>query len=432
MRLNPRHTQNRSGPVQVFSIQRLGPLADGIHQGDRGTVFVEGALPRERVLARLQHPEKGPRRAELIRVLEPSPDRQPPPCRHYENCGNCTLQHLREQAYRAFKTSRIDQALKQAGIQPEAWRSPYFSGEGQRRRLTFSVHRTSKWHVGYHQRRSPEIIDIESCQVVRPTLFDLRKSIPRLLERVLQPNQFLDVSIQEVGGAVDVLLTGKLGRIQDSILDELKTISQELGIARLSWRLSDKTAALVWFTLRPVVARFGMLSVPLPPGSFLQPSQESENAIVDSILEALPTSRSQTNFADLFSGCGTFSGTLLQRGRVDAFEEFLPAVRALDRAARGLPLQVYRRDLLLNPLSSRELDAYDAVVWDPPRAGCEKQSVQMARSRVRRLIGISCNPATFARDARILCRGGYRLKWVRVIDQFLWSHHVELVSLFER
>jgi 23S rRNA (uracil1939-C5)-methyltransferase len=174
-------------------------------------------------------------------------------------------------------------------------------------------------------------------------------------------------------------------------------------------------------------ARFGDLDIALPPLAFLQPTQAGEDALVESVMALLPRAG---NFADFFSGCGTFTGPMLGRGAVDAYDSVGPAIRALDKAKGDKPLKAIRRDLFLSPLRRDEANRYDAIVFDPPRAGAQEQVRALASGRVPLLVGVSCNPASFARDARILVDGGYRLDSVRVIDQFTWSHHVELVAAF--
>jgi 23S rRNA (uracil1939-C5)-methyltransferase len=178
-----------------------------------------------------------------------------------------------------------------------------------------------------------------------------------------------------------------------------------------------------------VTAAFGKLKVGLGPAAFLQPTLEGERALVETVLGALPR---DARLADLFSGYGTFSGPMLASGSVDSYESVPAAVAALARAAKGKPLKAFRRDLFARPLRRDEINRYDAVVFDPPRAGCPDQAAEMASARTPCLIGVSCNPATFARDARILCEGGYWLESVQVIDQFLWSHHVEVVGVFTK
>jgi 23S rRNA (uracil1939-C5)-methyltransferase len=178
-----------------------------------------------------------------------------------------------------------------------------------------------------------------------------------------------------------------------------------------------------------MIAKFGALEVALPPLAFLQPTQAGEAALVEAVTELLPASG---RFADLFAGSGTFSGPMLARGSVDAYESAAPAIRALEKAKGALPLKGFRRDLEREPVRREEANRYDAIVFDPPRAGAAEQTKALASAKTPLLIGVSCNPPTFARDARTLVDGGYRLDSIKVIDQFTWSHHVELVAGFSK
>jgi 23S rRNA (uracil1939-C5)-methyltransferase len=209
--------------------------------------------------------------------------------------------------------------------------------------------------------------------------------------------------------------------------EAIAQLAQKAGVDRISWRPRERDAPEVMLEVRPIVARFGPLAVALPPLAFLQPTKAGEAALVGAVMAALPE---RGIFADLFAGCGTFTGPMLARGPVDAYEAGDAPVRALDKAKATLPLKAVRRDLFRNPLTGAELKRYDAIVFDPPRAGAFAQAKHLAESKVPRLIGVSCNPATFARDARLLVDGGYALESVTVVDQFTWSHHVELVGVF--
>ena len=195
----------------------------------------------------------------------------------------------------------------------------------------------------------------------------------------------------------------------------------------MSFKVGDKVQTLI--KKEPVHKTFGNLKVELPPAAFLQPTSEGEEALVTAVMNAIPA---KGKFLDLFSGCGTFSGPLLERGSVDAFESGELAVKALSKLSSEFPLRVYRRDLFKNPVRYQDLNRFDAIIFDPPRAGCVEQAHEMALSKCETLVGISCNPATFARDAKILAKGKYQLKSLQVIDQFLWSHHVEVVGVFTK
>ncbi|HEY1983573.1 MAG TPA: hypothetical protein VGH13_26115, partial [Xanthobacteraceae bacterium] len=274
--------------------------------------------------------------------------------------------------------------------------------------------------------------DIATCLVVDPAIMDLRARLATLLAPILQEGKLASAFIQTVNGQFDIVITGpigKHGKPDMQVREALAQLAQKSNCDRISWRANLGDAAEVMIDINPVLARFGNLEVALPPLAFLQPTLAGEHALVDAVMEALPKTG---KFADLFSGCGTFTGPMLERGPVDAYESIGPAIRALDKARGAGPLKAIRRDLFRNPLRRDEANRYDAIVFDPPRAGAQEQVTALASSRTPVLVAVSCNPATFARDARILVDGGYWLDSVKVIDQFTWSHHVELVATFTK
>ncbi|HEV2678483.1 MAG TPA: hypothetical protein VGV37_28415 [Aliidongia sp.] len=261
---------------------------------------------------------------------------------------------------------------------------------------------------------------------------DMRDRLTALLARILQDGKPAAAFIQAVNGQFDIVITGPVGKTGKPDQETRKAIGQlarDASVNRISWRAHLDDTAEIISEISPPRAHFGDLDVILPPLAFLQPTQAGENALVGAVMELLPPTG---KFADLFSGCGTFTGPMLERGAVDAYESVGSAVRALDKAKGSRPLKALRRDLFLNPLRRDEANRYDAIVFDPPRAGAQAQVRMLASSRAPILVGVSCNPATFARDARILVDGGYRLDSVRVVDQFTWSHHVELVAAFTK
>lgn len=400
-----------------ITIQRLGPKGDGIARGSRGPVYVERAAPGDRLRARL-HRDGPVLRADIVDIVTPSPYRRKPPCAHFDRCGNCSLQHLDLGFYRGWKSKSVREALEKWGIAPQRWLDPVSVGEKSRRRLTFTARKNrGKVVLGYYQRRTQRVTEIETCLVADPKLWAMREPLKPFLGALLKEGQAVDVFLQLVHDQIDMLVTGVVGR-----LPKIE------GVTRLSVRRDERSKPVVVFSKGPMASRFGRLSVSLPPGAFLQSTAAGEAALVKAVSAALPP---RGKFADLFSGCGTFTGPMLERGPVDAYESVPWAVQALSKT-RAPNLRVFRRDLDRHPLRRDELNRYDAVVFDPPRAGCEEQCAEMAKSRVPTLIAVSCNPATFARDARILHEGAYRLQALQVIDQFLWSHHVEVVGVFAR
>lgn len=422
---------------KALSITALAPRGDGVarRDGDGATVHVDRAAPGDVVTARLSRSPDGVLRGDILEILEPGPDRVAPPCPHYAVCGGCTLQHLSRAAQREWKQDLVRAALTRQGVTPRLWRDPVFVAEATRRRATFAALRQQdRVILGYHARRSRRIADIESCMVLDPAIMDLRARLGRFLAPVLKGSRPADVMIQKVGAAVEVVITGPVGQkgAPDlAVREAAAEMAQTLGLARLSWRADVRDTPEILLTLSPVAARFGALAVDLPPGAFLQPSAKGEAALAAAVMEALPET-GKGPVADLFAGCGTFAGRMAERAAVDAFESGAAAVEALARAGRAQGLRALRRDLFREPLSRAELARYAALVIDPPRAGAKAQMEAIAQSAVPVVVSVSCNPVTFARDAAILCEGGYAFEHMQIIDQFAFSHHVEMVGVFSR
>jgi 23S rRNA (uracil1939-C5)-methyltransferase len=414
-------------------IHELGPKGDGVHRSPGGSVYIDRALPGDRVQAAVRRGLDGVLRGELLKVVKASPHRVKAPCSNYAVCGGCTLQHARDDFYRQWKVGIVRDALRGKGLKPRAWRDPVFLPGGNRRRATFTAFKRNGIVIlGHYRRREHEVADIGSCLVADPAIMDMRQRLTTLLAPILQDGKPATAFIQAVGGRFDIVITGpvgKTGKPDPQVRDAIARLARDATASRVSWRANLGDAAEVIVDSGPLRAHFGDLGVNLPPLAFLQPTQAGEDALVGSVMNLLPRTG---KFADLFSGCGTFAGPMLARGAVDAYESVRPAIRALDKAKGARPLKAIYRDLFLNPLRRDEANRYDAIVFDPPRAGAQEQVRTLASARTPLLVGVSCNPATFARDARILVDGGYRLDSVRVVDQFTWSHHVELVAAFTK
>jgi 23S rRNA (uracil1939-C5)-methyltransferase len=419
-------------------IDELNPKGEGIGTSKRERVFVDRALPGDLIEAKLRRDVDGVLRGDVVRIAEASPHRVEPPCPHYALCGGCTLQHGSEIFYRDWKSSIVREALAAKDLSPKLWRDPVFLPGGGRRRVTFTAEkRDGAVTLGYSRRRQREVVAIDSCLIANPAIMALRPRLAPLLGPMLQEGKPATAFIQTVGGQFEIVITGPVGRhgVPDAAVREaMTTLADELGIDRLSWRANLGDVPDVIIERQPLHARFGPLDVALPPLGFLQPTPAGEAALVAAVLDALPPAG---RFADLFAGSGTFTGPMLARGAVDAFENVATTIRALDDAvsdnAEGsLPLKAIRRDLYREPLTRAEAERYDAIVFDPPRAGAEAQVKELATAATPVLVAVSCNPATFARDARTLVDGGYCLDSVQVIDQFTFSHHVELVAAFSK
>ena len=404
-----------------FTIARLGSQGDGIAEAETGEVFIPFALPGETVTAAREKD-----RATLMAVLETSPLRIDPACRHFTECGGCALQHLEAEAYHQWKREKVVQALKSKGIATDIGAlvpcAPH-----TRRRVVFTARRgEAGMKLGFVRALSSEIIPIEECPISLPEIVAALDRLRALAELVCATTKSFRMTVTVTGSGLDVAVheSGKLGENQRRVASNF-VIGE--GLARLS--VDDE---IVVEPKKPVVM-FGGIAVAVPPGAFLQATQAAEQVMADIVGQHLARAKKVT---DLFAGCGSFALRLAAKSEVHAVEGDAPALAALDRGFRfasGLKrVTAERRDLFRRPLTFKELNAFDGLVFDPPRAGAEDQSKQIARSDVPLVVAVSCNPVTLARDLRILIDGGYTLKSVTPIDQFLWSSHVEAVALLEK
>jgi 23S rRNA (uracil1939-C5)-methyltransferase len=354
-------------------------------------------------------------------TLTPGPHRQVPPCRHFPECGGCQLQQADDEAYRGYLVSRVETALAQHGLTTEI-RQPHLSPPWTRRRAILRAMRVGKGAVlGFNAAKSHRIVDIHECHILRPELFALVAPLRALLGGLLQPKRTAEVQLSLVDGGVDVLLKGVVAEDLAAI-EGLTSFARDQALARLSVDAGLGPETL--YEPRPASVTLSGRRVAFPPGSFLQATEDGEAALVEAVKEAAGGSK---RAADLFAGLGTFA---LAVEAAYAAEASRDAAASLKRAAPAMTVE--HRDLYRRPLDAEELKPFDAVVLDPPRAGAEEQVRALARSAVESIAYVSCNPATFARDAKALADGGYKLEWVRPVGQFRWSTHVELAACFRR
>lgn len=355
-------------------------------------------------------------------TLVHGPHHQLPPCRHFPTCGGCQLQHVDDEAYRAYLVDRVVGALAQHGLETEV-RAPHLSPPRTRRRATLRALKAgARVQIGFNAARSNQIVDLAECHVLRPELFALLAPLRRLLGGLLPPKRTAEIQLTLADRGVDLWLKGvKAGGYEAA--QGLVDFAKQYDLARLS--LDEGVGPEVRWEPQPATITLSGRPVQMPIGAFLQATQDGEAALVAAVLEAVGTPERS---ADLFAGIGTFA--LALPGRVLAAEASRDAVLALKRAAPLVAAE--HRDLYRRPLMASELAGLDAVVLDPPRSGAEAQVEQLAASTVPRIAYVSCNPATFAKDAATLAAGGYRLSWVRPVGQFRWSTHVELAAAFIR
>ena len=359
-------------------------------------------------------------------TIIPGPGHQTPPCRHFPECGGCQLQHLADEAYAAYCASRVAGALTQHGLETEI-RAPHLSPPRTRRRASLRALKAGgRVLIGFNQAGSNRVIDMAECHILHPMLFGLLHPLRALLAGILPPKRAGEVHMTLSDQGPDLMLRGvEVAGLETA--EALTAFSEANGLARLS--IDEGYGAEPRYEPRPVTVALGGIAVPMPIGSFLQATEDGEAALVDCVREA---AGGLERTADLFAGLGTFALSL--DGQVTAAEAGRESILALKSAAAraGRPVQAEHRDLYRRPYDARELASFDAVVLDPPRAGAQEQVRELAASPVARIAYVSCNPATFARDAEILVGGGYRIDWARPVGQFRWSTHVELAAAFSR
>lgn len=401
----------------TFRIERLGHQGDGIAEGP---VYAPFTLPGEVVTGELtgQHLRN-------VKILEPSPDRVKPPCRHFPACGGCQLQHVTDAFLESWKTGVVRQALQAHGLTADFL--PTHSSPAQaRRRAVVAAKRTKKGAmVGFHAPASEIVIETPDCQLLHPDLMQALPAAEALARVGTSRKQALSVMLTLSDQGVDAcVLNGKA--LENQMHMELAAIATQFDLARLSW--GDEPLV----TRRTPCQTFGTAQVTPPPGAFLQATADGQAALQSDVLAHVAGAR---HVADLFSGCGTFALDLAQAHPVHAVEGDAAMIEALDRGWRGVSglktVTTESRDLFRRPLLPDELSRFDAVILDPPRAGAEAQVEQIAEAQVPLVSYVSCNPVSFARDAARLARAGYDLQSVRVVDQFKWSAHVEIVSKFQ-
>lgn len=400
-------------------IDRLGHLGDGIALGEGGPIFVPGVLPGEEVEGDLQ----GDQLADF-RILTPSANRVKPPCVHAKTCGGCMMQHASDAFVADWKLGIVKGALAGQGLTTD-FLPIQTSPPKSRRRATISARRTKNGALmGFHARASDMLVSVPNCQLLHPDLIATFPGLEALVKTGGSRSAEVSFTLTRSLSGVDVMVTG--GKPLDSALQlELARVTETHGFARLTW--NNEAVALRSAPMQ----RFGRVLVSPPPGAFLQATAEGEAALLQAISRAIGPAK---KIVDLFAGIGTFSLPLSERSEVHAVESEAPMIAALDKAARtaeGLKrITTEVRDLFRRPLEADEFKGIDAVVIDPPRAGAEAQTAALARAQVPVIAFVSCNPVTFARDAKVLVAAGYVLTSVQIIDQFRWSSHVELVARF--
>jgi 23S rRNA (uracil1939-C5)-methyltransferase len=411
--------------MERLTIDHVGQQGDGIALDGARNIYVPYTLGGETVEVTAAS-ERSADRRDLVEVITPSPERIAPFCEYFSVCGGCAIQHWQTDAYRNWKRQLVVDTLKQAGIASEVGTLVDAHGTG-RRRATFHARQGSgALRVGFAAAGRHEIVPITHCPILDPATdgaIGVANALAELLKPVSKP---LDIQISATENGLDVDIRGS-GPLDTAMLSKLSGLAKQHRLARLT-----RHGELVLLQAPPTI-RVGRATVTLPPASFMQPTQAGEETLATLVTERCKGAR---RIADLFCGFGPFSLRLAEKFRVSAFDSDAKAVAALNDAVRitqGLkPLAGEARDLFRRPLVPQELRDFDAVVFDPPRQGAEAQSRQLAASRLTHVVAVSCNPATFARDAKILLGGGFKLGKVVPVDQFRHTPHAEVVAEFTR
>lgn len=414
--------------TETLDIAAVGAEGDGIARAAAGAVFVPFTLPGETVaVARVKN------QGMPISWSKTSPERVSPSCRHFGpegkggSCGGCSLQHWADAPYQDFKRHLVIDALRSQDIQIEV--APIVACHpGERRRVTMTARLTDKGVVlGFLQASTHTIVPVEECPISMPAIVDRLDIVRRLVAALGSGSEPFRIAIGATLSGLDVNMLDMKKPDQKKRQAATDIMLREKGIARISVE-----GEIIVELHKPMLDIAGVSAV-LPPGSFTQATMRAEEAMAALVMAHLGKSK---RVVDLFAGIGTFALRLARKSAVHAVEFDAPALAGLDHAARhaqGLkPVSIERRDLFRRPMQPLDLKYFDGLCFDPPWAGAEQQCRELGKSKVQKIAAVSCNPVTLARDLRILIDGGYKLKSVAPIDQFLWSSHVEAVALLER
>ena len=405
----------------ALHITALGRHGEGVAEGPGGPVYVPFTLPGETVQATVEG-----KRARLIGIVEPSPARAEPPCPHFTRCGGCAVQHWAEAPYRAWKQGLVHTALRHRHIDAPVGELADAHGAGRRRVTLHVLFAGGRVLAGFMEGRSHRLIDLDACPILCPELAGAAAIARELGAAVRGHAKSFDILITASDTGLDCDLRGRIPDHPDIQMD-LSEAAQRLDLARIT------VNGDLGLERRAPMLRAGPARIPLPPGTFLQATAQGEETLAQLVLAAAGEAG---RVADLFCGIGPFALRLAEHASVLAVDSDGPALKALDRAARATPglkpVATERRDLFRNPLAPRELDRFDAVIFDPPRAGAQAQARELALSKVPTVVAVSCDPASLARDLAILTEGGYRIERVTPVDQFKHAAHVEAVAVLRR
>jgi 23S rRNA (uracil1939-C5)-methyltransferase len=402
----------------LLLIDHLSAKGEGVARTEAGPVFVPFTLPGETVELDAS--------GKLLRVVEPSPERATPFCPAFGRCGGCAVQHISTEAYGRWKQDLVQRAVAREGFSIVVAPTVIAHGAGRRRAILHVRFRGREPEAGFMAAGSHDLQAVGTCPVLLPALSNVFAVAEAAVRPLARRNKPLDVQVTATQNGLDVDIRGH-GAPEPAERLALTEAAERLDLARLSIHRD------VIVERRPPVVLMGGVPVHIPPRSFLQATSEAEELLADHVVDGLGKAG---HVADLFCGVGPLALRIARKARVFAADDAADAIAALNRTVRGQqglkPVRVEARDLFRRPLLPMDLKEFDAVVMDPPRAGAEAQARQLAASKVKTVVSVSCDLQSFTRDAVILRAGGYRLEKLTPIDQFAWTRHIELVGVFRR
>lgn len=421
-RSSKKASSKKPAVVRTLTVSELGHRGDGIAIDDDGNrIFVPFTLAGETVTARVAG-----NRAELMEIIEPAPNRAAPPCPHFGVCGGCAVQHLGDDDYRNWKRGIVETALDRQGLTVAVDPMVDAHGNGRRRVTLHAVRAGAEFRVGFMRARSHEILGFGECLILDPALAPARAITAELADALPEAGKRLDAHLIATETGLDADVRG-IGELDYAAHVALADAAVALDLARIA-----ADGEIIAERRKPILT-MGAAKLTPAPSSFLQATTAGEEVLAGLVGEH---TRDARQIADLYCGVGPFTLRLAERAAVQAFDNDASAISALDQAVRYTqnlkPIAMNVRDLNDDPLLVSELTPFDAVVIDPPRAGAQAQARKLAASNVPVVVSVSCDPASFARDAAILTAGGYSLERVTPVDQFKYAAHVEVVARFAR
>lgn len=427
-----RRVRERRRPAETveLTVETLGAQGDGVAHWQGKPVFLPFTVPGDRVRLEIGVARGSGHEGRVVQRMASGARRAEPVCAHFGQCGGCALQHLAAEDYRAVKLGALETALQRVDIDP-AVIAPLRTVPPARRRVRLGMSRPRDPQapvlVGFRERFRHRLVDLHECAVAEPAIFALVAPLRGTASAWLAPGAAADAVVTRCDSGLDLLIECAASPSLPAI-EALAGFAQELDLARVSWRCGGDDIPVV--ERRPARVMFSGVPVLFPPGAFLQASATAEAILVAEVVAAVG---GRQPVLDLYAGLGTFTFALAQNGAVHAVEGDAAAIGALAQASSGLPrVTTERRDLNHDPVAGAELEGYAAAIFDPPRAGALRQAEALAASKIETVVAVSCNPATFARDAARLAAGGYRLEKVVPVDQFVFTPHLELVATFRR